>query len=114
MVLSRILMAWPGSGKLVPQEQGAVRVGAAAVAGDDVEAGVLDLALGLDLAALQLANALHDVEHALDVGLAEQAAVGVHGQFAAELDAAALHPGAALALGTHAVVLEGNQGGDRE
>src|SRR5262249_8046713 len=64
---------------LVAQDQGRVRDQAAAVAGDDADLGVLDLTLRLDLAALELLHRFRDVQHALDVGLAEQAAVGVHG-----------------------------------
>ncbi len=60
----------------------------AAMAADDAGFSVFHLALGFDFIAAQLAHGLGDVQHAFDVRLREQAAVGIHRQLAADLDAA--------------------------
>ena len=67
---------------------------AAATAGDESVFGSFDLVRGL---AADLADAFEDVVDAMDVGLAEEAAMGVHRDRAAELDVAGLHEVDALA-----------------
>ena len=64
--------------------------------------------------AADLAHALDDVVHAVDVALGQVAAAGVDRQAAAELDGPARHERPALALGAEPVVLELQQDGDRE
>ena len=64
--------------------------------------------------AADLADALDDVVHAVDVALGQVAAAGVDRQAAAELDGAARRERAALALGAEPEVLELQQDGDRE
>ena len=59
--------------------------GHAGAGGDEHVLDVVDL---VDRRAPHLAHALGDAVHAVDVGLAQLAAVGVDGQAAAELDVA--------------------------
>ena len=69
--------------------------------------GVLDLSLAAGAA--QLAGDLVDRVPAADMALAQQAAGGVHGQFAAELDAPVLSPTGGFAGSAKAEALEHEQ-----
>src|SRR5712691_7574877 len=80
----------------------------AAMAGDQRDSRVLDLALGWIVAA-QLAHAFDDLQHAFDMGLRQLAARRVGRKSAAESKRTGLHEASALALGAEAVILELHQ-----